>query len=506
MSTQYDFDLTPPHRYYPDDSGGAVSDAEPESRPPGPVTDRSPSSPDPSTGPSRGATPDPSPDPSTGPSRGATPDPSATPSPDPSPDPDDAADGWAQPGSPEMEEGTHDRTTTTDDTGEELSDEELIEKFRKEYGWLTWMLDHPELGPILEESIKENWSSERTQTELQNTDWFQETSPALREWKNLKNTDPADAQNQINAVSQRIKTGARRYGVELTPHRAEELAEKSLSMGWVDGNAVAAGGADPLQHPEIRSALAYEFHYDPAPKAVTPIVTSEGDHYLKVTSGDDVTYHSAYGQGQREGIIALYGDPIEEDVPSDAQIGERVVDLYGGPNGIEEVIAGKREDPVKNEPVGDIHAEQDQLREMVDSYMIPVSDATIERWATDIFEGEATQEAFNSMLQQQARDRFPHLSTHIDSGITPEQYFHPYKELIANELEYASPEQIDLMNDSRFSNIVEGPTQDGEYRPLTLHETRQQVRSTDEWQSTSRANEEAGQMVETIGRMFGRVG
>lgn len=91
----------------------------------------------------------------------------------------------------------------------------------------------PEIAQLLETAINESYTPEKFQAELEQTNWFQQTSGSAREWEINSQRDPASAQRQIDEQIVRIRDLAlSSFGVRLSDERLSELAEDSLRFGW----------------------------------------------------------------------------------------------------------------------------------------------------------------------------------------------------------------------------------------------------------------------------------
>ncbi|MGB1651196.1 MAG: hypothetical protein ACPHEP_09220, partial [Acidimicrobiales bacterium] len=146
----------------------------------------------------------------------------------------------------------------------------------------------------------------------------------------------------------------------------------------------------------------------------------------------------------------------------------------------------------------------DAAKRLASKYYISLDDASADEYGTQLFVGDMTQQTLESMFMEQAKGRFPSLSNIIDSGVSPQTYFAPYKAQIAQLLEIDS-NQIDLMNDTRFSTIIDHiPEAGGEARPMTMNEMQRYVRRLDDWQYTDNAKASASRLADAIGARFGR--
>lgn len=128
---------------------------------------------------------------------------------------------------------------------------EEVERFvRAHYGYASWALDHPELGPVLRQAASEGWDEARLQGAIHGTSWWQSTTDQAREWDALSATDPASAWREIQVRLGEIERLSSRLGVTLQDGRAAELVRDSLRYGW---------SAD-----EIQRAVFSEADYQPS--------------------------------------------------------------------------------------------------------------------------------------------------------------------------------------------------------------------------------------------------
>lgn len=144
------------------------------------------------------------------------------------------------------------------------------------------------------------------------------------------------------------------------------------------------------------------------------------------------------------------------------------------------------------------------VRELAAQFMVPIDDRQAFGWAQRIAAGVADQGHVEAQFQRLARARFPQLRDEIDSGVTPQQFFDPYRNIIAQELEIA-PDDVDLMSE-RFSpvvNFTDPRTQ--EQRPMTFGEVERFVRASPEFARTANAREMVSDAAQTVLSVFGKI-
>ncbi|MCP3856364.1 MAG: LysM peptidoglycan-binding domain-containing protein [Actinomycetia bacterium] len=102
--------------------------------------------------------------------------------------------------------------------------------------WPSWvyLLDHPEIGPILREAVAEDtgMSPEMAMSKIKATKWYRETSGSARTWDALQEMDPASAQRQIDSKVFDMRVTARTLGVTMTDEELRRSATTSLRNGY----------------------------------------------------------------------------------------------------------------------------------------------------------------------------------------------------------------------------------------------------------------------------------
>lgn len=93
----------------------------------------------------------------------------------------------------------------------------------------------PEIAALLERAVAQTYTPEQFQAQLEQTNWFLQTSGSAREWEINSNRDPASAQRLIDEKRVSIRdTALATFGVRLSEERLTQLATDSLRFGWSD--------------------------------------------------------------------------------------------------------------------------------------------------------------------------------------------------------------------------------------------------------------------------------
>lgn len=168
-------------------------------------------------------------------------------------------------------------------------------------------------------------------------------------------------------------------------------------------------------------------------------------------------------------------------------------------------LAANSTDQTGAEQYGTVDALQKRFQASAAQYLIPMSEEDTFNWAKMVATGQADESAFTSYVADIAKSRFPHLSNAIDQGITPEQYFAPYKQMVAQTLEIA-PGEVDLLNNAKYAHMVDyADPKSGERRAMTLSEANRYLRHLPEFRKTKQARDQGAQMSEFILNKFGAI-
>lgn len=111
---------------------------------------------------------------------------------------------------------------------------------RRNFGYWSFLLDDPELGPKFRELATSKASANMIQAAVLNSNWYKTHTAAQQTWAALASTNPAQANAQLQSRAKDISDITRRYGMTLDPTRMSKLAEDSLKYGWTDQQVMAA--------------------------------------------------------------------------------------------------------------------------------------------------------------------------------------------------------------------------------------------------------------------------
>lgn len=292
-------------------------------------------------------------------------------------------------------------------SGLQLSADEE-KQLRIRYGDAAYLLDNPEVRPLLVESIRTQppWSAAELSARISATNWYRTTAAATRLWDDDMVRDPAQAKWRWDQRTVQIANMANQMGLEFSDGDAQWLAGRVLREGW-----------------------------------------------------SDEQLNRWFGQLVRQrGRVAS----------------------------------------------GSLTQTQTDLKGMARNYMTQMSDKDALDFASRIMEGSLSVEGVQSMLRDQAKNRFSWLSSQIDSGLTPMDLFQSTRNAVAQTLEI-DPEQIDL-NDQKWSALTSPVMENGQTRSMSFYEAQQWARNRAEWRLTNGANREASDLTLNLMKVMGVVG
>lgn len=157
---------------------------------------------------------------------------------------------------------------------------------------------------------------------------------------------------------------------------------------------------------------------------------------------------------------------------------------------------------------GEVELDAADLGAIAASYFVPLAKADLGDWALKIMDGSETMDSFTAYVMDMSRGRFSNdqdVLGAIDRGISPDRFFSPIRNEIANVLEM-NPESVDLFGDPRFSAVTQFFDPEAKMRrSMTLYETRQWARNQDEYKHTDQYQQQDASMTDALLRTFGAI-
>lgn len=121
-----------------------------------------------------------------------------------------------------------------------VTDAEINEYVKTNYGYLVAYLRDPELGPILRDAAKNGLSKDLLYGKLSQTQWWKTTSDTGRLWRQLQIEDPATAASRLASQRAKITNILGKTGVYIDGSKLGSITEDSLKFGWSDDQLMDA--------------------------------------------------------------------------------------------------------------------------------------------------------------------------------------------------------------------------------------------------------------------------
>lgn len=110
----------------------------------------------------------------------------------------------------------------------------LIDRVKKEYPQSAYLLEHPEVGPLLLKAVAGEYDSATFQQKLYATNYWKQTGDSQRKWDALNALDPATAKQQVSQMRARVKDLAGQLGAPVNLQGREWISRVALRNGWDD--------------------------------------------------------------------------------------------------------------------------------------------------------------------------------------------------------------------------------------------------------------------------------
>lgn len=106
------------------------------------------------------------------------------------------------------------------------------DQIEEEYG-LSYALfkAFPELDKLLHQAVNGNWTAQKFQVELRQTNWFRKHSDVWRENTALKYADPAAYRERLSNSVTTVRNLMGAYGITLSGEASKRLGERALLFG-----------------------------------------------------------------------------------------------------------------------------------------------------------------------------------------------------------------------------------------------------------------------------------
>ena len=141
------------------------------------------------------------------------------------------------------------------------SNPQLQQYIQQTYGYIgSYMLNIPELLPILVSAGLENWDQGQFDAAIVQTNWWKTTSQAQRNFQEIQATNPGEANQQIAQMQDTILSQAQALGVTVPPDQIKGLAQMAVTFGWSSDaiqQTLRAGGGFSTANPQFGAAATF---------------------------------------------------------------------------------------------------------------------------------------------------------------------------------------------------------------------------------------------------------
>lgn len=124
-----------------------------------------------------------------------------------------------------------DPNPTADEAAPRLDGRELAETYGMSYSFFK---SQPELYKLLKGAVAGQWSPDRFQSEVKNSNWWKKHSETVRQAQVLQKTDPATYRASMEAARVKARQLAVQAGAVLNDKSVEKLAKGMIWYGWQD--------------------------------------------------------------------------------------------------------------------------------------------------------------------------------------------------------------------------------------------------------------------------------
>ena len=105
---------------------------------------------------------------------------------------------------------------------------------KAKYPSMAYLIDNPEIGPILDQADREGWPPEKLQSTIEATSWWRHNASSVRSYLDLQATDPASLQRAHEQKREQILKIGIQQGIYLTWDQLNYYADQALMFGWDD--------------------------------------------------------------------------------------------------------------------------------------------------------------------------------------------------------------------------------------------------------------------------------
>lgn len=156
---------------------------------------------------------------------------------------------------------------------------------------------------------------------------------------------------------------------------------------------------------------------------------------------------------------------------------------------------------------GELAVSADGLKRLARQYFVPLTDTDLREWTLKILEGSESEDSFTQYVADQSRGRFindQNVLAALDRGLTPDTYFRPLRNTVAEILEL-NAEDVDLFGNSKYAGLTQFYDANNKVtRSRTLGEAAQWARDQSEFKDTRSYKQQDASFATNIASLFGK--
>lgn len=155
------------------------------------------------------------------------------------------------------------------------SEQEFESFARANYGYMSWMLDVPELRKIVKQ-VAENpsgWTVDSVTGAVQATPWWTANGATTKAYLERRTNDPVGAKQLVAEKYLAARGMANKGDISIPEERLQQISEDAVRWGWTDQQMQATVGA--------------EYRYDPSKPGATAVALKGAAKEWLVPLGDD---------------------------------------------------------------------------------------------------------------------------------------------------------------------------------------------------------------------------
>lgn len=147
----------------------------------------------------------------------------------------------------------------------------------------------------------------------------------------------------------------------------------------------------------------------------------------------------------------------------------------------------------------------DQIKQLAAQYLVPISDANMQKWGQQLIGGEIDAQNLEGYLKAQAKSLFPSLAPAIDSGVTVRQYVSPYAQLAVQNGVAAGEQDVNWMDPKWQKALFQVDPKTGVRTAMSLSDWQTTIRTDPAfgYDKTAQAKQTSADLASQLSQLAG---